>query len=88
VQQYVAELEHRSQLQGQLADERAAKEHAMYLQHSTENRNVQLQVWSHFTVLGRCSVCTSETLTSSVFIFFVLYERESVMHQTTQACAE
>jgi hypothetical protein len=46
VQQYVAELEHRSQLQGQLADERAAKEHAIFLQHRTEKSNVHLQVRS------------------------------------------
>ena len=44
MQQYVTELEHRSRLQADLADERAAKEHAMFLQNATEAKNRALQV--------------------------------------------
>ena len=44
VQQYVAELEARSRVQAELADERAAKEHAMHVQSVTEARNMQLLV--------------------------------------------
>jgi hypothetical protein len=44
VQQYITEMEHRSQLQGQLADERAAKEHAVFLQQAAEKCNRELQV--------------------------------------------
>eukprot|EP00892_Ulva_mutabilis_P002273 jgi/Ulvmu1/12046/UM083_0059.1 len=43
VQQYVAEVELRSQLQAELAAERAAKEHAIFLRSNAEEKNRQLQ---------------------------------------------
>lgn len=44
VQQYVAEVELRSQLQAELASERGAKEHALFLRSNAEEKNRQLQV--------------------------------------------
>lgn len=46
VQQYVAEVELRSQLQAELASERGAKEHAIFLRSNAEDKNRQLQVHS------------------------------------------
>lgn len=43
VQQYVVEVELRSQLQAELAAERAAKEHAVFLRSNAEQKNRQLQ---------------------------------------------
>lgn len=44
VQQYVAEVELRAQLQADLATERGAKEHAVFLRSNAEEKNRQLQV--------------------------------------------
>jgi hypothetical protein len=43
VQQYVAEAEERARLQGELLDERGAKEHALFLQVAAEQRAAVLQ---------------------------------------------
>ena len=45
VQQYVTEVAARSRLQAQLTDERAAKEHAIFMQGNADKRNTALQVW-------------------------------------------
>jgi hypothetical protein len=44
VRQYVAEVELRSQLQAQIAEERSTKEHAVFLRSMAEKKILQLQV--------------------------------------------
>lgn len=44
IRQYVVEVELRSQLQSQVAEERSAKEHAVFLRSVAEKKILQLQV--------------------------------------------
>jgi hypothetical protein len=49
IRQYVVEVELRGKLQAQVAEERSAKEHAVFLRSVAEKKILQLQVLSRLT---------------------------------------